>query len=372
MRVGVFFIFSLFLVCFGCPNIKSPTTVHETADRALLPLVRKHQLVGAVVGVVAGENQSVFVYGETTLGTGQKPDINTVYEIGSISKVFTGILLAALAHDGLVTYDDPVENLLPKSVKMPNFQGQSITLTHLATHTAGLPRLPDNLSPADPDNPYADYSDSLMFDFLTGYTLPRAPGSLYEYSNLGAGLLGYALALQAGLTYEKTLRKYVLDLLNLQDTTITLSADQRERLAPGYISKHFGPIPLKPSVTSNWDFDVLVGAGGIRSTMKDMMLFLNANLNPQGPLADTLNDAQQPRKEIIENVQIGLFWHISYDDKWDGPLVWHNGETGGYHSFICFSRTYGIGVVILANTVSSAVDQAGMAIFEAARFLPLE
>src|SRR5208283_4407870 len=117
-------------------------------------------------------------------------DGDTVFEIGSITKVFTALLLADMAQRGEVALTDPVSKYLPKGVKMPGRNGHAIMLQDLATHTSGLPRLPSNMKPKDFMNPYADYTPELLYQFLSSYELPRDPGSKWEYSNLGAGLLG--------------------------------------------------------------------------------------------------------------------------------------------------------------------------------------
>jgi len=360
------------LLVSGCPGSKPPETVQEAADQVIRPLIKRHELVGAVVGVQQGGVTRVFSYGETILGSGKSPDADTFFEIGSITKTFTGILLATLALEGLVGLEDPLRTLLPDTVSVPAFEGQEIKLVHLATHTSGLPRLPDNMTPADPNNPYADYTEQQLFGFLSDYVLPRAPGSKYEYSNLGAGLLGYALALRAGGTYEEVLRDHVLKPLGLDDTAVSLSAGQQSQFAQGYAPRHIGPVTLKPVAIPHWEIPVLTAAGGLRSTMNDMLRFLAANLDPeQTPLADALTDAQIPRNQIDATGSIGLGWHIFTDASLAGPMVWHNGGTGGFHSFIGFIRASQVGVVILANTSSDTVDLAGNAILKAALTLPL-
>ena len=148
---------------------------------------------------------------------------------------------------GEVKPDDPVGKFLPPGVKVPSRNGRQITLLDLSMQISGLPRLPDNLAPADPMNPYADYGAAKLSEFLSHYTLTRDIGEKYEYSNLGAGLLGYALARKAGMSYEELVRRRILDPLGMTSTSITLSADQKKRLAAGY---NAGLEPAK-----NWDFD---------------------------------------------------------------------------------------------------------------------
>lgn len=178
-------------------------------DRVASPLVERGVAVGLVVGVLEGGEGRCLAYGETVLGSGKAPDEDTVYEIGSITKVFTALLLADAVERGAVSLDDPVQKYLPAGVILP-VKGAPITLAHLASHTSGLPRLPPNLKPADDANPYADYSVDDLYASLRALRLESAPGR-YEYSNYGAGLLGHVLALQAGRPYEELLvERYAL------------------------------------------------------------------------------------------------------------------------------------------------------------------
>ena len=147
-------------------------------------------------------------------------DGNTVFEMGSISKVFTGALLADMVARGEVKLDDPIAKYLPQTVKVPSRNGRQITLLDLATQSSGLPRLPSNMRPADFSNPYADYSVQQLYEFLSGYSLTRDPGQRYEYSNLGVGLLGHVLALRAGKSYEEILKERILDPLGMNDTRV--------------------------------------------------------------------------------------------------------------------------------------------------------
>ena len=150
--------------------------------------------VGMVVGIVNSRERKVVAYGKTDLEGDTEVGANTVFEIGSVSKVFTGTLLADAVKRGELRLEDPVSRFLPESVTVPSKDGKEITLLDLATHRSGLPRMPTNFKPADPQNPYADYTVANMYEFLSGYSLTRPVGEAFEYSNLGAGLLGHVLA----------------------------------------------------------------------------------------------------------------------------------------------------------------------------------
>jgi D-alanyl-D-alanine-carboxypeptidase/D-alanyl-D-alanine-endopeptidase len=265
-----------------------------------------------------------------------------VFEIGSITKVFTSLALADMIERGEVKPDDPVASFLPPGVKVPSRNGRQITLLDLSMQISGLPRLPDNLKPADPVNPYVDYDAARLYDFLSRYTLTRDPGQKYEYSNLGAGLLGQALALKAGMSYEELIRRRILAPLGMTSTSITLPDPLKKRLAPGYDGS------LHPA--KNWDFAALAGCGALRSTANDMLKFLAANLELTGsPLKAAMRRMRSVRKETgVPDLEIAMAWHIL--TRFGGDLYWHNGGTAGYRSFAGYNLEKKEGVVVLCNT----------------------
>lgn len=317
--------------------------------------------VGIVVGLIGPQGSSVVSYGQLDPKMPGAPGPDTVYEIGSISKVFTSLLLADMVKRGEVALDDPVAKYLPKSVKMPSWNGKQITLVDLATHTSGLPRLPSNLKPANPENPYADYTVQDLYAFLSGYQVTRDPGSQYEYSNLGGGLLGHVLALRAGKDYETLLRERVLAPLHMDSTGIRLTADERARLVPGHTES------LEP--TANWDLPTLAGAGALRSTAHDMLLFLAANLGfTQTPLAAAIEFERTAvrRPTGVPNLEVALAWHVLEHN--GNEIIWHNGGTGGYRSWMGFDLKKRIGVVVLSNS-ANGVDDIGQHLVDSS--LPL-
>ena len=268
-------------------------------------------------------------------------------EIGSITKAFTGALLAEMASRGDLALDDPVEALLPGGVTVPSDGERRITLEDLATHTSGLPRIPSNMRPASFLNPYVDYSVEQLYEFLGSHELRRGVGEAYEYSNLGFGLLGHALALRAGASYEDLLRERILGPLGMDDTGITLSDDGRARLAPGHNARG--------DTVPNWDLPTLAGAGALRSTAADMLRFLAAHLRGDDGIGARIVTATQARRAAgSANMDIGLGWHILRRP--DRTLVWHNGGTGGYRTFAGFDAGRGIAVVVLTNSAVSADD----------------
>jgi len=312
----------------------------------------RHQSVGIVVGVIDSTGRRTISHGKFDTGDSRAVDGDTIFEIGSVTKVFTSLLLADMVQRGEVALTDPVAKYLPGGVKMPERNGRQITLEDLATHTSGLPRLPSNLSPKDAANPYADYSVEQLYQFLSSYQLTRDIGSRYEYSNLGGGLLGHVLARHAGMDYEKVVRSRICEPLGMRSTAITLSEEMKARFAVG----HDGAMQK----VAYWDLSALAGAGALRSTANDMLTFVAANLGyVKTPLAPSMAAMLAVRRPTgVLGLEVGLAWHILSRDGHE--IVWHNGGTGGFRSFIGFERKTGKGVVVLSNAETPAgVDDIG-------------
>jgi CubicO group peptidase (beta-lactamase class C family) len=334
-------------------------------DSAVLAIIKQRveekRSAGIVVGLLPADGKTrVIAFGDP--GPGKPPlDANTVFEIGSISKVFTSTVLAQMVLDGKVALDDPVQKFLPAGVTMPTRNGKAITLGSLSTQSSGLPRMPNNFRPKDSSNPYADYTVQQMYDFLSGYQLTRDPGQQFEYSNLGVGLLGHALALAAGKSYEELEQERVWTPLGMTNTAITLTPWMKEHLALGH--------DAAGAVTSNWDIPTLAGAGAIRSTAADMLEFVDANLHPErGPLGKAMELAHRERAPAGGgNVAIGLNWIILHAGT--DTIVWHNGGTGGYRTFIGFEPSRKMGVVVLTNSGGAGADDIGLHLLNPA--LPL-
>ena len=295
---------------------------------------------GIVVGMIADDPQERWVvgYGRLSATDERVPDGDTVFEIGSITKVFTGILLAQAVLNGEVKLDDPISMYLPEGVTAPEYEGRSITLLDLATHTSGLPR--ESFHPRDESNPYADYTMDQMYVFLSGYRLTRAPGSSFEYSNYGFGLLGNLLVRRAGQAdYEALLLERITRPLGMDSTRIELTPEMLSRLATPHLSYSV--------VTSNFDIPTLAGCGAIRSTANDMLTFLAANMGmTETELQPALQLANTPQRLMDGLDYMGLGWVLPNSGK---GIHWHNGETGGYHSYLGWDPQRKIGVVVLAN-----------------------
>ncbi len=341
------------IFCFSAHNAQAQSLPPRLASRPeVVAMLRQrvdvqHHGNAIVVGVINKKGREIIAYGQFDKADPRVPNGETVYEIGSITKVFTSLLLCDMVVKGEVSLNDPVAKYLPASVHMPTRNGKQITLLNLATHHSGLPRMPDNFG-RNMLNPLANYSVQQLYDFLSNYQLTRDPGAKYEYSNLGVGLLGHVLALRAGTDYETLLRTRITGPLHMDHTAITLTPEMKERLPPGHNDGNTN--------TPAWEVPVLDGAGGIRSTANDMLTFVAANLGLiPSPLQPAMKKMLSVRQEASPGVDIALGWHIFTSPN---EMVWHNGATGGFHTFAGFEPHRKLGVVVLSNSVDWIDDIA--------------
>jgi CubicO group peptidase (beta-lactamase class C family) len=295
----------------------------------------------------------------TELTGGQPVDEDTVFEIGSTSKVFTAILLADMVERNEVSFEDPIEQFLPSGVAVPTRGGRSITLIDLATHTSGLPSIPDNFAPSDMNNPYADYTVEQMYEALEQVNLTRDIGSQYEYSNFGMGLLGHILSLQSGMSYEELVITRITNELGMPDTRITLTPKMKNHLAIGY--RDGEPFPL-------WDIPTLAGAGALRSTVRDMLTFLAANMDLiESQLSAAMQITHEPHYPLDASMEVGLAWHIRALNH--THVIEHHGATGGYWCFAGFIKDKKTGVVVLTNTFHD-IDEIGLGLLRESTMQP--
>jgi D-alanyl-D-alanine-carboxypeptidase/D-alanyl-D-alanine-endopeptidase len=302
------------------------------------------QGVGIVVGVIDSHGRRIVAYGVPEKGDKRPLNGDTLFEIGSITKVFTALLAADMAQRGELSLDDPIQKYLPATVKIPERGGRQITLTDLATHTSALPRMPENFRPKDPSRPYADYTVDALYSFLSSYELRRDIGVKYVYSNLGFGLLGLGLAQRAGMDYEQLIVARICDPLGMSSTRITLSESLRQRFAAG----HTSDLVTVPE----WEIPSLAGAGALRSSANDLLRFLAAMMAYTGnPLAAAQKKTLSIRRPTgAPFMETGLGWDI--DTRSGTEIISKGGATAGYNTFIGYSPKTGIGVVALANTSS--------------------
>lgn len=340
---GLFALAGCFIATAARAQSVSPPDRPSDAEIAKILAERidaQRQSVGIVVGVLEPAGRRVISHGSATKGEARRLDGDTVFEIGSITKVFTALLLADAVERGDVALSDPVAKFLPTTVRVPE-RGRAITVGDLASHMSGLPRLPSNMKPNDLNNPYADYTVEQLYAFLSTHQLTRDVGAQYEYSNLGGGLLGHVLALRAGTSYEALVENRITRPLGMTSTAITLSPSMRARLASGYSST------LQPA--ANWDLPTLAGAGALRSTVNDLLLFVSAAVGERPtPLDKAFARMLALRHPTpAPGLQIALGWHVFTTN--DHDVVWHDGGTGGYRSFVGFDPKARTAVVALSN-----------------------
>jgi len=307
------------------------------------------------IAYIDSSGVSFFNFGKTSF-QGSPVDEHTIYEIGSITKTFTAVLLAKSVRNGDVGLDDPITNYLPDSIEFTTNYSQ-ITLAQLSDHTSSLPRLPDNMNWSNPYNPYADYTIGKLYSFLTKFQPAREPGTQYEYSNLAVGLLGNLLATTKGKRYEALVKEGILNPLKMEETFITLNNEMQQNLAKGHAGGQQVP---------NWDLPALAGAGALRSSTSDMATYVAENLgfgSTELYPAMQLTHTERHRKGTSG---VGLGWHIMEGSK--GNVICHNGGTGGYRSFVGFVKETGQGVVVLTNS-TEPVDDIGFKILDPTRQL---
>ena len=342
------------------------------------PVIRKHALPslsgggGSSIAIAAsaGGRDMAMVFGKESFN-GAAANGKSVFEIGSITKVFTGIALAREVEQGNVRLDQPVQELLPPEIRLPP-AAREVTLRHLTTHTSGFPRLPDNLNTfvmlpimLFGGDPYAIYGEGAFVEGLRDLKLKSQPGAKMEYSNMGTSLLGYALARKAGVDYERYIRNMVLQPLRMDHTYIVREPPGGRSLSTGY--RHV--LRLRPLAVylKSWPWNLgnhLAGAGGLRSTARDMLKFLKANMRPgESPLGQAIRRSHEELFRVDEARAIGMNWIRTPNSRLGKTVIWHNGGTGGFMSYIGFTEDGTAGVAVLSNGANS-VDPLGTALLQ--------
>ncbi len=340
------------LVRFFClPLVFSPVASPAPAEdftNALRAFLQQRVEVekrnaGMVIGIVDEHGSWVVGRGKLDNGTDQDLNGDTLFEIGSITKTFTGLLLQDMVERGEMRLDDPVAKYSPNSVKVPARNGKQITLLHLATHTSGLPLVAYNLDPERADNPYADYTVEKMYAFLSSFKLPWDPGTQYEYSELGMELLGHAIALKAGTNYESLVVDRICRPLQMDSTRIALTPELKSRLAAGHDQ-------LGHTVTG-LRFQTLVGGSGLHSTANDLLKYLSANLGlTPSSLPPLMEKTHEVRFESMRTgVRNGLGWAVVYFPQ-AKKFIMHGGATPGYTTYLGFDPNRRRGVVVLSSS----------------------
>lgn len=258
-----------------------------------------------------------------------------LYEAGSVTKVFIGTLLADLAERGHLSLEDPIAALVPGASP-----ALTMTVAEVAAHVGGIPRLPGNFRAflRDRDDPFAAYDATALDAALATMTPERPRGRRHVYSNLGFAILGRILALRGGASVGELVRRRICEPLALEDTALGLDDDRRARLLDGHTWRGR---PARP-----WSFDVFDAAGALTSTSRDLIRFVRAQTDPDGPLARAFARA---RTETWRgrSFGLGLAWFRS---PLDGDVeVWHTGATNRFASYAGFVPSRQVGVVVLVN-----------------------
>jgi len=336
----------------GAIVLPSDADIRKVLAERVDALAAEADGVGIVVGVAGRQGRRVISYGHLSQGDPRPLDSDTGFEIGSVTKVFTALLLADMVRRGEVALADPVAKYLP-AAKIPERNGRSITLLDLATHTSGLPFMPDEV-PAFDDSAATKYGAAQLYQFLARHELPRDIGAKWDYSNIGYWLLGQALASRAAMDYESLLRTRVIAPLELKSTAITLSPKLKAKLAVG----HNAVLQPSPSISTVPIFAVMPAAGGLVSTAKDLLTFLSVAMgyerSPFAPAMATMLSTRRPTPQ--PGVEQALGWMVIGEG--DDPLIVHDGGTLGYASSVAWDPKKRVGVVVLSNQMAGVSDIA--------------
>lgn len=348
------------LLLLGCDPLESASAGEgDTTEVASLVQNRLDEQppgTGLVVGIVEGPDRRTLARG-VARAEGDSVDGRTVFEIGSITKTFTGLALADHVEQGSVELGARVAAFLPDSADVPGQDGQPITLEQLVTHTAGLPRLPPNQDEKseweDPTDPYAAYSVPELYQGFEQTTFLHPPGTAFQYSNFGAGLLGHLLARRSDTTYRALIRDRISARLGMEDTWVDLPEEPKQRLATGHRPNG--------SAAPHWHFrESMAGAGALRSSARDMMTYLAAQLGQASAPSPVRRAIERSHTTLYDRRDAGSITYGWPVRKQDGHTVfWHTGGTGGFRAFIGFNLEQNAGVVVLSN-VAQPVKEMGL------------
>ncbi len=354
-RLGALAVLATLCACSGPPTTPTiptapdhdPDGPHAAAVAAQVkPFIDAEVVSGMVVGLYDGGKREIYGFG--TGPKGAPPDGSTLFEIGSITKVYTALLLADSVQRREVNLDTAVADLLPPGVTVPSKDKQMITLQHLALHTSSLPRLPQSL-PQTATDPYAAYNEEMLYRDLIATQLEHPPGNMIVYSNFGYGLLGFALGRKIGGGYSKVMNERILKPLGLNDTYVAPPPGTPNRIQG--TNEDLATMPF-------WNWDALAGAGTMVSTVRDQLSLIDAEIDAaaggKNVLRAPMRLTQESQLADVSGPNVGLGWQIDRDGRY-----WHNGGTGGFHAFISFDPKTKRGVVVLASTSTSLVDRIG-------------
>jgi serine-type D-Ala-D-Ala carboxypeptidase/endopeptidase len=308
--------------------------------------------VGIVVCLLEPQSRRIISYGHRNAGDARPLDGDTVFEIGSMTKVFTALLLADMVAKKEVALSDPAAKYLPVGVKVPERNGRSITLVDLATHTSGLPFMPQNAPPPN-DPAAAKYSAADLKQYVAGYQLPRDIGAAWEYSNIGYWVLSEALSSRAAKSYENLVRSRVIAPLKLANTDFVLSSKMKTNLAVG----HDAGLQPAPVVSALGIYSIMPAAGALYSTVNDLSMLLSVAMgNERSPLGPAMETTVNTRRPSGSDNEQALGWTVI--GKGDDQVIFRDGGTYGYASSMAWDPKKRVGVIVLSNQVGSVDDIA--------------
>jgi CubicO group peptidase (beta-lactamase class C family) len=353
---------------------KPPAEWSDGRASELEPLIRRHcvpfinrgKSIGLAVALITPTNATIMTFGRPSLSSGGQTRADTLFEIGSITKTFTGLALARAIERGTLRLDEPIEELLPRGFDLPE-EVRGVTLRHLTSHSSGFPRMPADRSPLPGirmllfgGDPYVGYTEADLLKDVHAVKLDSKPGTKSCYSNFGMMLLGHLLATKAGSTYEALVKREVCLPLGMNDTTVTLDQTQAPRAAQGYRAVlRWGPLVLGLRSDPWFQASNLGGAGALRSTAADMLKYLQANMHPAGqPIEHALRQSHRELFQEDERTAYGMNWIHVQSQRLQQEVICHNGGTGGFRSFIGFTADSQAGVLILSNSSEDVDDLA--------------
>jgi CubicO group peptidase (beta-lactamase class C family) len=348
---------ALFYLRYRMGNTPDKKNLEAEVDAQVNKFIRHGLSPGLVVGVYKDGRSFIKGYGCTHKEAAGAPGATTTFQIGSVSKLLTALLLQTLCDEGVVTMEATLGELIGGSMPLSP-AAQRVTLKQLVTHTSGLPSIPKSLGAkatkmAGEDDPLLDpYSylgPQFVFEYLATTSDKRQAGR-FEYSNLGMGLLGHVLEVVTARDYESLVVDKVLTPLGMNATAITLTSEAKARLAQGYSAKG--------APTRIWTFAALAGAGAFYSNADDMLKFIRASVEDGGLASPSFQKMRVPQF----GGDTGIGWmQATFLDRFFGnrKVVWHNGMVGGYASYLCIDAQARTGVVILTNQ-ASATEMLGM------------
>jgi D-alanyl-D-alanine-carboxypeptidase/D-alanyl-D-alanine-endopeptidase len=343
------------------------SNVHEVADYYLEKAVSDKVIIGASAGIIQNDNEQDFYYGSKRKDSDELPDYNTMFEIGSITKTFTALLLAKDCLEGTLQLNDAVNDYLPDDVHIKDYNNLPLTFFHTVTHTGGFPHDPENLQnyEVSPEEPYEGYTFDAFYTWLNSFQPEWAYGSRYVYSNVGFALTGHILSLIHSENYADLVKLEIFDKLSMQHSYVSSdeTIDHFDNLATGYSSGSGIPEFKMP--------DFYAGAGAIESSIGDMIIYLRLQMGLDNTSLN--NAASYCHDQTIpfgNGVYSGLAWGINDTPK--GKIYFHDGGTPGQTSYIIFNKEQKNGVVLLTNTHNDQTTAIAQKIFFWMQYHPLQ